>query len=292
MRAEVSCEATIRKQKKQHRTSSINQPIPNLLVLVVVLLLAVVVVVPLLHVGTLLAVHSGLNLLKLALASKKLLPLLVDFALHLDLDLSQLLLFSAKLLLLQSDGLGSQVLWVHRSITMHVSLGSTSRTREYVRSTATINALAELLCAPVLVEEIMGDLLQIGQMAVQQSAADSQEIGVPWVIDLNHSPWILAGSDFASTDLNGLLGSDNREWHESAQLGVLLNGVLIILLDIIWEVVDWNAVVLDILHDELLRFCELSWCERVGLSDDWDDVASWRQALHELDIKFAETRHH
>lgn len=113
MRAEVSLEATIRKQKKQHRASSLNQPTPNLLVVVVVLVLAVVVVVPLLHMGALLAVHSGLNLLKLTLTSKKLLPLLVDFALNLDLDLSQLLLLSAELLFLQSDGLRSEVLWVH-----------------------------------------------------------------------------------------------------------------------------------------------------------------------------------
>lgn len=159
----------------------------------------------------------------------------------------------------------------------------------YVRSAATINTLAELLGTPVLIEEVVGDLLQIGQVAVQESTADSQKIGVSWVVDLNHSPWVLASSDLTSSNLNGLLGTNNRKGHQSTELGVLLNGILIILFDIVWEVVDWNAVVLDILHDKLLGLCKLSWGEGVGLSDDWNDIATWGEALHELDVEFAES---
>lgn len=117
MRAEVSLKRTFASRKEKPQCSSSNHPGPDLLLLVVVLLLAVVVVVSLLHMGALLAVHAGFDLLELRLAGKELLSLLVDLALNLDLDLSQLLLLSAELLLLQSDGLGGEILWVHGSIT-------------------------------------------------------------------------------------------------------------------------------------------------------------------------------
>jgi hypothetical protein len=54
------------------------------------------------------------------------------------------------------------------------------------------------------------------------------------------------------------------------------------------EVVDRDAIVLDILHDALLELPELGRCQRVGLSDDGDDVDSGGEAPHELDIEFSE----
>src|SRR4051794_40737436 len=66
-----------------------------------------------LQLTALLPVHSGFDLLELALAGKKLLSLLVDFSLHLHLDLAQLLLLAPQLLLLQTDRLAGKVFGVH-----------------------------------------------------------------------------------------------------------------------------------------------------------------------------------
>ena len=158
-----------------------------------------------------------------------------------------------------------------------------------VRFGTTLDALAELLGTVVLVQEIVRDFLQIGQVAVEQSTANGQKIGVAGVVHLNDTPWVLTGSYAAAVNLNNVLGSYYGKGHEATKLGVLLDCVLVVLLDVVGEVVDGDAVVLDILHDKLLRLGELSRCERIGLANDGDNVDTGREALHELNVEFAET---
>lgn len=110
------------------------------------------------------------------------------------------------------------------------------------------------------------------------------------VIDLHNAPRVLTGADLATTDLNRLLGSDNSEWHEPPKLGVLLDRILVVLLDIVWEVVNGNTVVLDVLHNQLLRLGKLTGGQGIGATDDGDNVDARRQALHQLDVQLAETR--
>jgi len=159
---------------------------------------------------------------------------------------------------------------------------------EDVRS-STVHTLAELLGTVVFVEEVVGNLLQIGEVAVEESTADGKEIGVSGVLNLDHTPWVLASAHFLVIDLNEVLGTHNGEGHQRPQLGVLFYGVLIILLNIIWEVVDGNAIVLNILHDQLLGLGQFCGRERIGLADDGNDVDTWRQALHKFNVEFTET---
>lgn len=126
-------------------------------------------------------------------------------------------------------------------------------------------------------------------MTVQQGGADGQEVRVARVVDFDDSPWVLASADGATTNLNSLLRSDNSERHQTTELGVLLNGVLVILFDIIREVVDGDAVVLNVLHDQLLGLGELGGGQGVGATNDGDDVDTGSEALHQLDIKLTET---
>ena len=72
------------------------------------------------------------------------------------------------------------------------------------------------------------------------------------VVDLDDAPGVLPSADPATTDLDNILRADNGEGHEAPQLGVLLDGILIVLLDVVGEVVDGDAVVLNVLHDKLL----------------------------------------
>lgn len=145
----------------------------------------------------------------------------------------------------------------------------------------TINALAQLLCPIILVEEVMRDLLQIRQMAMQQRTPDRQKVRVSWVIDLDNTPGILPGSNLPTVlKLNHVLRTDDRKRHQTTQLSVLLNGILIVLFDVVGEVVDGDAVVLDIFHDQLLALGELSGSQTVCLADDGDDVDARGEAAH------------
>lgn len=159
-------------------------------------------------------------------------------------------------------------------------------TDQNVRS-GTIHALAELLCTVVLVKEIVSDLLEIGQVAVKKGATNSKEIRVTRVLDLDNTPWVLTGADLAVLDLDKVLGANNGERHQTTEFGVLLDSILIILLDIVGEVVNRNAVVLNILHDQLLRLGQFGGCEGVGLADDGDDVNTGGEALHQFDVELA-----
>lgn len=158
----------------------------------------------------------------------------------------------------------------------------------YLPSSASVDALAQLLRPVVLVQEIVCDLFQVGQMAVQQRAADGQEVRVPRVVDLDEAPRVLPRAHAAAADLDDVLGADDGEGHQAAQLAVLLHRVLVVLLDVVGEVVNGDAVVLDVLHDELLGLGQLGGRERVGFADDGDHVGHGREASHQFDVEFAE----
>lgn len=158
----------------------------------------------------------------------------------------------------------------------------------HVRS-STINALAELLGTVVFVEEVVGDLLEVGEMTVEQSTSNSQEIRVSWVLNFDNTPRVLPGAYFPVVDLHKVLRANDGERHQSTQFRVLLHSVLVILLDIVREVVDRNTVVFDVFHNQFLGLSQFGGSKGIGLSDDGDDVNTGREALHQLDIEFTET---
>jgi hypothetical protein len=69
-----------------------------------------------LQLAALLPVHPSLDFLELALTSKELLSLFVDFTLHLDFDFAQLLLLATELLLLEADRLACKIFGVERRV--------------------------------------------------------------------------------------------------------------------------------------------------------------------------------
>lgn len=159
-----------------------------------------------------------------------------------------------------------------------------------VHSSTALDRLAELLGTVILVEEVVGDFLQVGQMAVKKGGSDGQEIRVAGVVNLDDAPGILAGSDTAAVNLDDFFGADDSEGHETSELGILLDGVLIILLDVVGKVVDGDPVVLNVLHDQLLGFGQFGGGQGVGTADDGDDVDSGSKALHQFNVELTETR--
>lgn len=125
-------------------------------------------------------------------------------------------------------------------------------------------------------------------MAVQQGRTNSQEVRVARVVDLDNTPRVLAGAHLAASNLHNVLGANNGKGHQAAKLGVLLDGVLVIFFDVVGEVVDGDAVMLDILHDQLLGLGELGGGKRVGPADDGNNVGTGSEALHQLNVELAE----
>ena len=121
-----------------------------------------------------------------------------------------------------------------------------------LRSSTTFDTLAELLRSVVLIQEVVRDFLEISKMAVEKRASHSQEVRVAGVINLNNAPGVLPSTHPPAVDLDDLLRPDNGERHEAAKLGVLLNRIFIILFNIIREIVNRDAVMFNVLHDELL----------------------------------------
>jgi len=118
-----------------------------------------------------------IHLLELGFTSEKLLPLLVNFALHLKLNLSELLLLTSELLFLQLDGLGRKIFGIHGTNITSVTNYQWSETQGGIlRRSTTLHGLGKLLCSVVLIEEVVGDLLEIGKVGVQQSRSDRQEV--------------------------------------------------------------------------------------------------------------------
>ena len=134
----------------------------------------------------------------------------------------------------------------------------------------------------------MCNFLQVRKMTVQERTSDSQEIGMSRIVYFHHTPWVLSGAHAAAANLDDFFSADNGEGHETAKFGVFFDGVLVIFFDVVGEVVDRNAVVFDVFHDELLGFSELGGGERIGLADDGDDIDTGRKAFHEFDVEFAE----
>ena len=134
----------------------------------------------------------------------------------------------------------------------------------------------------------MSNFLQIGKMAVEEGGADGEEIGVARVVNLDDTPRVLTCAHVAAADLDNILGSHYSKGHEVAQLGIFLDGILVILLNVVRKVVNGDSVVLNVFHDQLLGLCEFGRSERVSATNDGDDIDAWGQALHELDVKLPE----
>src|SRR2546429_239580 len=100
----------------------------------------------------------------------------------------------------------------------------------------------------------MCDFLEISKMAVQESTSNSQEIGMPGVVHLYNTPWVLSRSNLSPANFYNFLRTDNSEWHQSSEFSIFLNCILIIFFNVIRKVVHGDTVMFDIFHNQFLRF--------------------------------------
>lgn len=125
------------------------------------------------------------------------------------------------------------------------------------------------------------------------------------VVHLDNAPGISPSPDWLAVDHDLLLRADNSERKQCSKFRVVVDSILIVLAYIVGEVVDGNAVVLDVLHDlaesdsssrevswtyPLFERSELGRGQGVRLSNDGDNIDSRRKPTHELDIQFSQAR--
>lgn len=158
---------------------------------------------------------------------------------------------------------------------------------KHLLSGSTIHALGQLLGTIILVQEVVGNFLEVCQVTVEESGSNSEEVRVARVVNLDYTPWVLASANLAATNLNNILRADNGEGHEPSELSVLLDGVFVVFLDIVGEVVDRDTVVLDILHNQFFRLGQFGGGQGISAANDGNDVASGSKALHELNVEFS-----
>ena len=218
-----------------------------------------------------LSLQARLQVPQALLLCQQLLSLLLNLSLHSEFDLLQLVLFTLELFLLQPDRLVSQLFTRNRSVGV-----------------VAVNSPGELLGTVVLVEEVVRDLLKVGKMCVEQCGSETSKVRVFGVVNLDDTPGVFACSDGLAIDNDVLFGSNDGERHKTAKLGVVGNRLFVVLLDVVREVVDRDAVVFNVLPDSLLELLSLAESHRVGLADDGDDVDTWRETTHELDVDLAQ----
>ncbi len=211
--------------------------------------------------------------------------LLLEDHLHLGLHLGELLLVQGALLLLL-DG--------RVDLLEDAGILGDTHSDELVRSV-------------VLVEGIVGMLLELLHVGADEHLAKLHEVAVLLVVDLNDTPGVTTAANLAPVGVCDLVvGADNGERNLGQDLVVLGDGLIVIEL-VPGALEDLNLVVLDVGKDlwhelapwalHLLRLLfagrtysalelnDLLVGQGISLSDDGDQVDLGVQALHDLNVK-------
>jgi hypothetical protein len=221
--------------------------------------------------------------------------LLLEDHLHLGLHLGELLLVESALLLLLD---GRVDLLEHAGV-----LGNTH--------------LGELVRAVVLVEEVVGVLLELLHVGADQHLAQLDEVAVLLVVDLDDTPGVATTTDTAAVGGGDLgVGTNDGEGNLGHDLLVLGNSLLIVKL-VAGTLEDLDGVVLNIGKDldsgvkqnqislkainqppngkkngitwketySLLEQSNLLVGQGIGLGDHRDQVDLGVEAAHDLDIQ-------
>jgi hypothetical protein len=156
-----------------------------------------------------------------------------------------------------------------------------------------------LLCAVCLVVVLLGGMDQVKHVCADEDSAELLEVAVLLVLNFSNTPGVLSALDGTTVvGLDVLLGSDDGEWHSSDQAAGVEKTWFVILLE--WWLVDLDALGLNdssylrelvVCFDKskentysLLELCQIGWAQSISLCNDWDQVDSGAETLHDLNI--------
>lgn len=128
----------------------------------------------------------------------------------------------------------------------------------------------QLLGTEGLVVDLAGRLDKILQMGAGQEVAQVDELAVVLVLDVDDAPAVLTAADLLAPDDDGLFAAHNGEGDDVLDLGV--DGALFVIEFLVGVGVHLQVVEREFLLDALFEGSTLLQGERVGLSDDGDNV--------------------
>ena len=96
------------------------------------------------------------------------------------------------------------------------------------------------------------------------------------IVHLNNSPWKHSCTNFLPLDFNNIFRTDDSKGHQAAKLVIFLNCVFIIFFNVVWEIINWNLIMIYVVHDEFFRGGEFLRSERIGFSNDGNNVDARR----------------
>ena len=163
----------------------------------------------------------------------------------------------------------------------------------------------ELVRSVVLVQVVVGVLLELLHVGTDEHLAELDEVAVLLVIDLNHTPRVATATDLAPVGICDLVvGTNDGERDLGKDLVVLRDGLVIIEL-VPGTLEDLDLVVLDVGEDlgdvsrqfsgqmrekeretyPALELGNLLVGEGIGLGDDGDQVDLGVEALHDFNVQ-------
>ena len=114
----------------------------------------------------------------------------------------------------------------------------------------------ELLGSVVLVQGVVGMLLQLLHVCADEHLAQFDEVAVLLIVDLDDTPWVLTSTNLTTIGAGDLrVGPNNCEWNLGHDLVVFGNSLFVVKL-VPGTLEDLDGMVFDI-------------CENVGKSVQW-----------------------
>lgn len=167
----------------------------------------------------------------------------------------------------------------------------------------------QLLGTEGLVVDLASGLDQVLQVGAGEEVAEVDKLAVVLVLDIDHTPAVLATADLLAVDDNGLLATDNGEGDDFlyslvrslphkkgvgekpiSYLNLSVDRALLVVELIIIVGVHLQVVERELLLNALLERLALLEGQRVGLGDNGDNVDDVGQLLKNNDIDGLETR--
>ena len=118
----------------------------------------------------------------------------------------------------------------------------------------------------VLVVDVMGNVLQVLHVGLDEEAAEEGKVGVFRVVHLHEAPGILTAADLLALDLHSVGATHDGEGNTGLQEIVLRLEFIVLVRVAVGELIDLDVVVLDLLVDPLLDPLELGKKEKEKMS--------------------------
>lgn len=142
-----------------------------------------------------------------------------------------------------------------------------------------------LLSAIGFVMVVFGGVDEIEHMGPDEDGPELLEVAMIFVLDFGNAPRILSAlGDAAFRSLDILLTANHGKRHGSHESARMLYGRLIIVFN--GRLIDLDALGFNDISNTILEEGKIGRREGIGLCDDWDQIDTCGETLHDFDIEW------